>query len=209
MPHNSHFPFQFEQTTRPYHHRPAEWCPVKRKWIQDDRVLRDVKVSKAFVWPKDGKNGTTWGRFKDVLANKGPDIYLTMNADKHDCLHNRPTRGTWSGHRNLDGLGVDCSYPFSQKHAPWTKKGILGGRMPGLSYDFRTRQYEIPHRHMWTGAVWQPNPKKNKRNLYPEAIRNIYGEWFQDRHYLPWYMGGPVDNERGRGSDRQYIRAFR
>jgi hypothetical protein len=210
MANNSHFPSHFDHTRGPYRHRPAEWCPMRRQWIQDGRILRDVKASKAFVWPKDGKNGTTWGRFKDILTNKGPDIYLTMSADKNDRVHNRPTRGTWSGHRNLDPLSFESSYRFSsQKNAPWTKKGILGGRMPGMSYDFRTRNYQVPHARMWTDAVWQPDPRKNKRNLYPEAIRNIYGEWFQDRHYLPQYFGGPVDNERGEGRIGRHLEAVR
>jgi hypothetical protein len=210
MANHPHLATHFDQTCRPHRHRAAEWCPIRRKWIQDGRILRDVKASKAFVWPKDGKNSTTWGRLKDILKNQGPDIYLTMNADKHDYMQNRPLRGRWAGHSNLDGLDVDRPYPMgSEKYAPWTMKGILGGRMPGLAYDFRTRKYEVPHRFMWTDALWQPDPRKNKHNLYPEAFRDIYGQWFQDSHYLPQRDGGPVHNERGIGRRWQHERACR
>jgi hypothetical protein len=156
-----------------------------------------VKTSKAFVWPKDGRNGTTWGRFKDILQNKGPDIYLTINADKQDYIHNRPLKDRWAGYARFDD--VDGSWPFSSKLAPWTQKGILGGRMPGLKYDFRTRKYGVPSPRMWTNAVWQPEPRKNKHNRYPEAYCDINGDWFQDYHYVPQVFGGPVSNERGKG----------
>jgi hypothetical protein len=205
-----HFPTLFEQTFRPHRHRAAEWCPIRRKWIQDGRILRDVKASKAFVWPKDGKNGTKWGRLKDILSNKGPDMFLTMNADKHDYMENTPSRGRWSNHSHLDGFGFGKSYAISsQKYAPWTTTGTLGGRMPGMAYDFRTRKYEVPYRFMWTDARWQPELGKNKHNTYPEAIRNIYGEWFQDSHYLPQRDGGPVHNERGEGRYGRHVNASR
>jgi hypothetical protein len=204
-----HFPLLFEQTFRPYRHRTAVWCPTTRDWVQDGRILRDVKASKAFVWPKDEKNGTKWGRLKDILSNKGPDMYLTTNADKRDYMKNRPSRGTWSGHSNLEARRFDDSYPMSsEKYAPWTRNGALGGRLSGTAYDFRTRKYEIPHRFTWTDARWQPDSMKDKHNPYPEAIRNIYGEWFQDVHYMPRRHSGPVHNERGRRGCRRQ-EAFR
>lgn len=160
-----------------------------------------MKATKAFVWPKDGKNVTSWGRFKDILRNQGPDMYVTFNAEKHDYMHNRPTRATWSCQTTLDDRDVGNVYTFgSKKPAPWVKKGILaGGREWGKSYDFRTRKFDYPNRYTWSDAVWQTGPWKNKYNPYPEAVRNIYGQWFQDDHYLRQFGGGPVSNERGRG----------
>ena len=196
----------FFEVDQEYRHRPAEYCRKQRGWFQDGRKLRNVKASKAFVWPKDGRNGTSWGRFKDILQNKGPDMYLTLNADKHDYMHNRPTRAQWSGYRYLDDRGLDIAHPFtSKKHAPWTRTGWLGGRTPGQSYDFRTRQYGIPNRGTWTDAVWQPDPRKNKYNRYPEAVRNVYGEWFQDFRYVPQWLGGPISNEKGRGRFHKHL----
>jgi hypothetical protein len=197
---SAHFPDLFFHTNRPFRHRPARWCPRRREWIQDDRALRNVKTSKAFVWPKDGRNGTAWGRLKDIMQNKGPDIYVTMNADKHDYMANRPTKAQWAGYPGLGGWDPWGPWSFpSWKYAPWTGKGVLGGRTPGQSYDFRTRRYGNVNRSTWTDAFWQPSPRVNERNPNPEAIRNVYGEWFQDRHYLPESWGGPVHNERGRG----------
>lgn len=194
---NPHFPHAFFGLDHAYRHHPAEFDVDRKKWFQDGRKLRNVKTSKAFVWPKDGRNGGSWGRFKDILKDQGPDMYLTINADKLDYMYNRPTRARWSGHTNLDDTGLNLSLN-SAKYAPWTNKGLLGGRMQGLSYDFRTRQYGVPNRRTWTDATWQPEPRINKYNPYPEAFRNIYGEWYQDPHYLPHNFGGPVNNERGR-----------
>lgn len=35
-----------------------------------------------FVWPSDGKRKYTWGRWKDILSDKGPDIYVTKQGDR-------------------------------------------------------------------------------------------------------------------------------
>ncbi|KAH7077988.1 hypothetical protein BKA63DRAFT_375747, partial [Paraphoma chrysanthemicola] len=193
------FPHLFWETDQEHRHRAAEYDPKQKGWFQDGRRLRNVKPTKAFVWPKDGRNGTTWGRFKDIVKDRGPDIYLTANAEKHDYMYNRPTRAQWSKHTNLDDRGLLSATFSSSKHAPWTRIGLLGGRIPGQSYDFRTRQFGTPNRYTWTDAVWQPESRKNKYNQYPEAIRDIYGRWFQDRQYLPRELGGPVSNEMGKG----------
>ncbi|KAF2025275.1 hypothetical protein EK21DRAFT_76861 [Setomelanomma holmii] len=195
----SHYPHAFRYTDQEYRHRPAEYCPLQKRWFQDGRKLRNVKPTKAFVWPKDGREGTSWDRFKDVMKNRGPDMYLTINADKHDYMHNRPTRAQWSGHTNLDDRGLLSATLSSKKFAPWTRIGMLNGRSPGECYDFRERTYGSPNRDMWTDAVWQPHPRKNKYSPWPEAIRNMYGEWAQDRHYLPRELGGFVSNEQGKG----------
>jgi hypothetical protein len=157
-----------------------------------------VKASKAFIWPRDGKRDGTWGRVKELLSNRGPDMYVAFSAHKNDYMSNRPSRARWSGHTNLDDTGPDNSLN-SAKFAPWINSGMLGGRNPGLSYDFRTQKYCTPYRKMWTDAVWQPEGTRHKRNNYPEAIRNIYGEWYEDDRYLPQVLGGPASNERGRG----------
>jgi hypothetical protein len=181
-----------------WRHRTAEYVrePGMRGWFQDGRKLRNVKASKAFIWPKDGKNGTKWGRIKDVFSNKGPDIYVAFGANKGDCVTNRPTRSQWAGHSHLDDRGINSTLGS----AAWTRNAALGGRKPGLSYDFRTRKYCKPYRGMWTDAIWQPQPYRNERwNPYPEAIRRFDGVWHQDRQYLPQFRGGPVNNEFGLG----------
>lgn len=194
--------FRFQPDDEPWRHRPAEYAGapgIPWGWYQDGRRLRHVKASKAFIWPKDGKNGSTWGRVKDLLQNKGPDIYVAFGANKADCVSNRPTRAQWSKHTNLDD--ADLKHEFSAKiHAPWTKNSSLGGRPSYRSYDFRTRRYRTPHDKMWTDAVWQQEPYKNRKwNLYPEAVRDINGNWWQDQQYVPQFLGGPVSNEYGQG----------
>jgi hypothetical protein len=195
-----HHPAQFEHVYFPVRHRPAEWCPLQRKWFQDGRELRKVKASKAFVWPKDGRTNTSWGRFKDILHNKGPDMYLTINASEHDYMWNRPSKARWTELSSWRDHVYGPTALSSKKHAPWTHKSGLGGRISGLEYDFRTREYGVPNWASWTGAVWQPYPRKNKHNPYPEAYRDVNGDWFQDRHYAPWHRKGPLHNEQGRGN---------
>jgi hypothetical protein len=190
-----HHPGHFVHVSHPFPRHPAAWCPRQRKRFQDGRELREVKASKAFIWPKDGRNNTSWGRFKDILHNKGPDIFLTINADERDAMRNRPSKARWTGYSNRFQGPAALN---SKKHAPWIHSSGLGGRIPGLEYDFRTRHYGVPNWASWRDAQWQPSPLKNKRNLYPEAYADVHGRWFQDPHYMPrpW---GPVDNERGRG----------
>ncbi|EOA82897.1 hypothetical protein ACJQWK_04775 [Exserohilum turcicum] len=194
------FPF-FVSTGDGWRHETARYVRDRpqRGWYQDGRKLRDVKASKAFIWPKDGKNGSSWGRIKDVLRNNGPDIYVAFGARQTDCVSNRPPRSQWAGYPHLDDRGMTFSFN-SQKFAPWTKSSMLGGREYGLSYDFRTRKYVKPNRWTWTDAIWQQEPYKNRKaNSYPEAVRMLDGQWFQDTQYLPQFLAGHIDNEFGVG----------
>jgi len=193
-----HIPSHFHPTGLEYRHRPAEWCPLQRGWFQDGRKLRNVKATKAFVWPKDGRMDTPWGRFKDILKGQGPDMYLTFNADKHDYMVNRPTRGQWSGWRNPED---DVLQPLPLATEKWAQAGLLDGRSPfaGKAYDFRTRKYGRPNRYTWTDAIWQPDQRNNKYNRFPEAVRDVYGQWWQDHSYLPQWKGGPVHTAQGKG----------
>ncbi|CAE7213662.1 hypothetical protein PTNB85_07022 [Pyrenophora teres f. teres] len=175
-----------------WRHRPAQYlrdpCTPKG-WYQDGRKLHNVKTEKAFVWPKDGRNGSKWGRLKDVVQNKGPDIFVAFGAHKSDCVSNRPSRSQWAGHLHLDDRGTTLGFN-PQKFAPWTRNGMLGGRDAGLSYDFRTRKHVEPNTDMWTDAIWQAEPYKNRKwNNYPEAVRMWNGRWVQDIQYLPFPFG--------------------
>jgi hypothetical protein len=177
-----------------YRHRAAEYDPISKRWFQDDRRLPKQKSSYAFVWPKDGKRDSKMGRLMDILQNKGPDMYLTKNAHRLDYMANRPTRERWAGWTNLDDRDAYNSLN-SRKFAPWVQKGIFGGRERGLGYDFRTRKYGVPNRATWTDARWQSGSKEYK---WPEAIRNVYGDWYQDPQWLPWEIYGPLHNSIGR-----------
>jgi hypothetical protein len=100
-----HHPGHFVHVSHPFPRHPAAWCPRQRKRFQDGRELREVKASKAFIWPKDGRNNTSWGRFKDILHNKGPDIFLTINADERDAMRNRPSKAQLLSIRRSTPLG--------------------------------------------------------------------------------------------------------
>jgi hypothetical protein len=180
-----HVPF-FYPVPLPHRSRPAEYNPGLGGWYQDGRRVQNVKPSRVFIWPKDGRNGSSWGRIKDILQNKGPDIHIAISASKNDHMHNRQRRPRWSGHTRLDSRGPDSS--ISSACAPWTRNAGLGGRTPGLSYDFRTRRYIRPDPDMWTDAKWQAEP--NAQHVYPEAVRDDCGVWWQDNYYSPVWMGG-------------------
>ena len=184
------------------HNGPAQYFRglphLRNGWYHDNRKLHDVKSSKAFIWPKDGRKGTKLGRFKDILQGKGPDIFVTCAADPKDFVAKRPSRAQWTRHTHLDGPhqpGFSAS-----KFAPWTEGGMLsGGRSRKEAYDFRTRKYVKRYPGMWTDALWQSEPYKNRDyNTFPEAIRHMDGIWWQDAQHLPWELGGPVENDVGR-----------
>lgn len=207
MPRHHHHgpqPVSFHETPGGHRHDTAKFVkgPGGQKgWFQDGRRLRHVKAKKAFVWPKDGKNGSKWGRMKDIFNNKGPDIYVAFGARKGDCVENRPTRAQWTRHTQFAQFQDAPQSLNPAKHAFWTHNSSLGGRMSGLKYDFRRREYALPSVRMWTDAYWQAEPYKNrKQNMYPEHWRDFSGRWWQDLQYMHPRDGGDVDNEFGDGA---------
>ncbi|KAG9191616.1 hypothetical protein G6011_10350 [Alternaria panax] len=198
----------YRAALEPWRHHRAEYLRdhfnSPSVWYQDGRRLRHVKTSKAFIWPKDGRNGSKLGRMRDILKGRGPDIFVAFGARSGDCVSNRPSRSQWSKHVDLDEDQGTLDRPFnSAKLAPWTEGGILsGGRTRNMAYDFRTRKYMKRHPGMWTDAIWQPDPyESGKWNAFPEALRTTNGQWWQDYQHLPAFLGGPPTNEFGTGPD--------
>jgi len=175
-----HIP-EFFPAIMPHRSNVKEYSQDHRAWIQDGKKFRGIKAQKAFVWPKDGRNGSKWGRMKDILTDIGPDIHITMSADKMDYMKNRQSRSRWAGWTCLDDRDRDVA--MSSRYAPWIHNAALGGRKPGLSYDFRTRKYGKHNKFTWTDVKWQPEP--NGKHVYPEAFRSVTGDWYQDDHYVP------------------------
>ncbi|KAF2473205.1 uncharacterized protein BDR25DRAFT_218203 [Lindgomyces ingoldianus] len=163
----------YERTCHPWRRRPAEYL-TGVGWIQGGHKRRKLKPYYHFVWPRDGKNGSTWGRWKDILKGQGPDIHVTISADKKDYMFNRQTKERWAGHTNLDDRGPDGALKYEP---PWTRSARPGNNC--RAYDFRTRKYCRPYDHMWTDALWQDEP--NGHFPYPHALRNVYGEWIQHK----------------------------
>jgi hypothetical protein len=163
----------YNYVDHPYRRRPAEYAEGLG-WIQGGAKRRNVKLYKHFIWPKDGRNGSTWGRFKDILRNEGPDIHVSFSADKRDYMSNRPTRERWARHTNLDDRSHDGALKFE---LPW-----IGRKGTTKCYDFRTRKFVAPYKGMWTNALWPEEP--NHDYTYPYAIRDVRGIWSQ-------YASGP------------------
>ena len=90
-----HLPM-FHMAHVPHNSRIKEYSRDHLTWIQDGKKFRNVKSSKAFIWPKDGRNGSKWGRMKDILQDKGPDIHIAISADKMDYMKNRQQKSGWS-----------------------------------------------------------------------------------------------------------------
>ena len=115
----------------------------------------------CFVWPKDGKNGTTLGRMRDIATGRGPDIFVVSSPDVNS-RYGMPTRGQWTQWNE--------KYPwaprfFPPRSAPWAQ------RNPHHRYDYRRRKYCIPDQMAWTNAFWPKTSRSNPR--YPLAFQSF------------------------------------
>jgi hypothetical protein len=127
-----------------------------------------------FIWPKDGQNGSKWGRAKDIFTGKGPDIHVTVSANKMDYMANRQRKCTWGNHLNLDDRLHDEE---GLLQSPWPRLAGRGKRAgAGLRYDFETRTYRRTYSRMKTDAFWNEGISR-KEYPFPAAWRNIEGEW--------------------------------
>jgi hypothetical protein len=161
----------------PSMNRPAEFTR-EEGWFQHGQRTRVKKPYYHFIWPKDGRNGSKWGRAKDILTGKGPDIHVTVSKDRMDYMHNRQCKSTWARHLPLDDRRHD--YKGTLK-SPW---GRLSGSRRGVAYDFLTRTYRRPDWKMMTDARWREGPEGRKDPM-PVEFRDYVGNWWQhDPHGL-------------------------
>ena len=123
---------------------------------------RRRKPDYCFVWPKDGKNGNRWGRFKDLMTNSGPDIYVSPTSGRI-C----PTRAEWS-QWNERRPGVWLHNPHLD--LPWAR------RRPEERFDFRRRKYCIPDPSSWRDVRWPGEP--NSRHMYPLCFQGTDALWY-------------------------------
>lgn len=101
-----------------------------------------------FVWPKDGPKGKSghrgfWGRFNNVVTNRGPDIFLQRKGDKNPI---KPDEwGNWYAivqevlylHRLIssrDGY-TDSNAQLIENTRQWMSRGVQ-------RYDPHTRRYK-------------------------------------------------------------------
>ncbi|KAL4889872.1 hypothetical protein BDV59DRAFT_102109 [Aspergillus ambiguus] len=150
----------------------------------------------AWIWPKDPRPGNPshWPRIwrlRDVLTNRGPDIYIgrinTGNDRKvnwsrwPDDADNERTScccGEQSGKGKRGARTVDKS-PMK-----WDK------RHPAERYDFRTRKYAIPDRGTWSRVEYCDGGHTGGRRCEKHAIPVRY--WDLDGREYPaccWHDG--------------------
>ena len=133
-------------------------------WRQDNRW--------QFVWPNDKPRGT-WGRWKDILTNKGPDIFI---AEQNTREPERPIWSNWKtrGHQhpdNYDPRWDNDGKPFRQDQE---FAGVFDfqRRDPDMKYDFATRRYRRPNDHVWSGVRWSKSKPRG-----PTEVRDANGSW--------------------------------
>ena len=136
-------------------------------WRRGPHRLRNVKPRYAFVWPNDKPGRGSWGRFKDIMSGKGPDIHIGISADGRDRFHGGPVRSRWS-------RWPEYRRPWERDNAlrpaPWAR------RKPYEKYNFRTRKYESVNPAMWSDARW-PDDRRQQKIFGPYAVRDVAGVW--------------------------------
>ena len=141
--------------------------PSKRpssSWRQDSRW--------QFVWPNDKPRGT-WGRWKDIFTNKGPDIFI---AERNTREPERPIWSNWKtrGHQHPD----DYNDRWGNDGKPFWQDQEFAGvfncqrRDPDIKYDFATRRYRRPNDDVWSGVTWS----RSKPHV-PIRGRDANGNW--------------------------------
>ena len=168
--------FTFRPTRAPWIDRPARFHRG-HGWEMNGVPIKVEKKHYHFIWPKDGRNGSRWGRVKDIFTGKGPDIHCTVGANKMDYMFHRPRKNHWSLHADLGPRDPSCSLP------PWSE-GIQDTREDSrLKYDFRTRRFVKPYHGMWTDARWPEEPWENTEE--PVAWKDVYNIWWQNPIHFP------------------------
>ncbi|KAJ4305221.1 hypothetical protein N0V90_000752 [Kalmusia sp. IMI 367209] len=166
---------QYKPVIQPFRSRPAEYLYPQRSnfrgiWFQDGVPISVKRKDKkyAIVWPKDGKNGNKWGRFKDVVSGKGPDMFVTVGAHEMDYMCHRPRKPRWAGHTDLDDRGPDCFVG----NVP----GVESREQRDRAYDFQSRKYHYRFPGMWTDALWAGSP--NSKEIIPDSFKDWTGQWW-------------------------------
>jgi hypothetical protein len=173
-------------TDHPFRLRPAEYIEdavipgldfaLPAMWWQNDVPVNVPRHKKHYhwIWPKDGKNGSKWGRIKDIASGKGPDIHVTISANRMDYMHNRQRRSRWANWMELNDQGPDGMLNKSMR---W----VGDQRDPNRRYDYWRRQYGQPNFNTTTDAYYQGPFRKQ----WPNIIRDMNGDIWQDIHPLP------------------------
>lgn len=148
---------EYQPTAFPFYQ--GRWRDHARENTNNNPHLRGKRGGLAFVWPRDGKRNTTFGRLKDVLGDKGPDIFVMKNGA-------RPLKTSWTNRRFTTPDDPDAWLrDDTRRPMVWAK------RESDEAYDFRTRRYGDTNRFTWTDALWmQPSGLFCPFLLFPGPI---------------------------------------
>lgn len=137
------------------------------------------KRRNAWVWPSDGKHKRSWGRWKDIIEGKGPDIFITKHGD-------RPSRNQWKNNfqdatPEDPGFNTHIDMPWATRTRP---------------YDFRERRYRRPkgpNDIFWSDATWPSKAADHYKQ--PINYRCAHGDWFN----MTWspFGGVPMEGYNG------------
>lgn len=148
--------------------------------------LHPRKKAHQWVWPRDGKGTSiwSWGRLKDVLTDKGPDMYLTTRGSPG------PHRPVWSNWKHEDGI-ENLGYAYDHR-----EDDLFHRRPSSQKYNFETRRYEPWNPHMLSDVKWCKGPGcRKKAKIY---TRGAFGEeWWHPQWTDPWE---PLENPFAHGN---------
>ncbi|KAF2425240.1 hypothetical protein EJ08DRAFT_404064 [Tothia fuscella] len=171
LPPRNHHGFEYEEVPFPL----TNGDGGTGEWIHENRRVprhaNGTSRRKQFVWPSDGKRKGTWGRWKDLMEGKGPDIYVAGQ-------NQRPSRDEWKNRIQDDFIFNDAVRPAHR----------FAKRAGDKHYDFRTRRYrrDYPDRVNWADAIW-PRWDADQYD-HPLAYRCEHGDWYN----LSWAPFGGV-----------------
>ena len=125
------------------------------------------KSGSQFVWPRDKPHRSMWGRWRDVLTSKGPDVWVTRRGS------DGPHRPVWSGWRGpaWDNLGYKYVDEPDGPDLP-----LASGRDPLAKFNFKTRRFERLNPGMWTDVKYC---KKHRKPIWIRRI-NKEDDWYND-----------------------------
>lgn len=143
------------------------------------------KRAGQFVWPRDKPGMTVFGRWKDVLSGKGPDVWVARKGS------DEPHRPVWSGWRRTGHI-TPGAVPYDNNGYKWTDRPdgpevFFGHHRGGKNfYDFRTRTYGRPDKpHVWTDVK---RCGQHGVEIYHRG-RHEGDDWWEDR--FAEYENGP------------------
>jgi hypothetical protein len=151
----------------------------------------------GWIWPKDQRPGkpSHWPRrwrLRDILTNKGPDIYVgVIGKNKSSGL------GTGSGtnwHRWTNDITNAGETDENDTPIPWARRG------PGVRYDFRQRKYQFPDLATWskvdycTGARTRGLFSRPEVHFVPRRFWDKNGNEYPCHGWHDWQHGHHPDH---------------